>query len=45
MLHRATGKDYMVVQGLIFFSAFMVIMVNLVVDFIYPLIDPRGRKG
>lgn len=43
--NRIISKDYMVVQGLIFFSAFMVIMVNLVVDFIYPLIDPRVRKG
>lgn len=42
---RIITKDYMVVQGLIFFSAFMVIMVNLVVDLIYPLIDPRVRKN
>lgn len=43
--NRIISKDYMVVQGLIFFSAFMVIMVNLVVDLIYPMIDPRVRKG
>lgn len=43
--NRIVSKDYMVVQGLIFFSAFMVIMVNLAVDMIYPLIDPRVRKG
>lgn len=43
--NRIISKDYMVVQGLIFFSAFMVILVNLVVDLLYPLIDPRVRKG
>lgn len=43
--NRIISKDYMVVQGLIFFTAFMVILVNLVVDLIYPLIDPRVRKG
>ena len=42
---RIVNKDYMVVQGLIFFSAAMVILVNLVVDLIYPLVDPRVRKG
>lgn len=42
---RIINKDYMVVQGLIFFSAFMVIAVNLIVDLIYPLIDPRVRRG
>lgn len=42
--NRIISRDYMVVQGLIFFSAFMVIFVNLVVDLIYPLIDPRVRR-
>ena len=43
--NRIVNKDYMVVQGLIFFSAAMVILVNLIVDLIYPLVDPRVRKG
>lgn len=43
--NRIISKDYMVVQGLIFFSAAMVIFVNLIVDLIYPLIDPRVRRG
>ena len=43
--NRIISKDYMVVQGLIFFSAAMVILVNLVVDLIYPLVDPRVRRG
>ncbi len=43
--NRIVTKDYMVVQGLIFFSAAMVIVVNLIVDLIYPLIDPRVKRG
>lgn len=43
--NRIINKDYMVVQGLIFFSAAMVILINLVIDLIYPLIDPRVRKN
>ena len=43
--NRIVNKDYMVVQGLIFFSAAMVVVVNLVVDLIYPLIDPRVKRG
>ena len=42
--NRIVNKDYMVVQGLIFFSAAMVIIVNLIVDLIYPFIDPRVRE-
>lgn len=41
---RILSKDFMVVQGLIFFAAFMVIMINLIVDLIYPWFDPRVRK-
>lgn len=41
---RILRKDFMVVQGLIFFSSSMIIIVNLIVDLIYPLFDPRVRK-
>ena len=43
--NRILSKDYMVVQGLIFFSAFMIILVNLIVELVYPLIDPRVRRN
>lgn len=43
--NRIVNKDYLVVEGLIFFSSAMVILVNLIVDLIYPLIDPRVRKN
>lgn len=37
-------KDYFVVQGIMFFTSSMVILVNLITDSIYSLIDPRVRK-
>ena len=35
------NKDYPVVQGAILVMAFMVIIVNLLVDLLYAVIDPR----
>lgn len=35
------ARDYPVVQGCILFVAFIYVLVNLVVDLLYPLFDPR----
>ena len=35
------ARDYPVVQGCMLFVAFIYVVVNLVVDLIYPLLDPR----
>jgi len=35
------GRDYPVVQGCILFIAFVYVIVNLLVDLVYPLLDPR----
>lgn len=35
------ARDYPVVQGCMLYIAFMYVMVNLVVDLVYPLLDPR----
>ncbi len=35
------ARDYPVVQGCLLFTAFVYVMVNLVVDLFYPLFDPR----
>jgi len=37
------SRDYPVVQGVILFFAFVYIMVNLLIDLLYVLIDPRIR--
>lgn len=41
---RIGMKDYFVVQGIMFFTSSMVILVNLITDSVYSLIDPRVRK-
>ncbi len=38
-----SSRDYPVVQGSIIFVAFLVAVVNLIVDILYALIDPRIR--
>ncbi len=35
------ARDYPVVQGCMLYVAFMYVMVNLLVDLVYPLLDPR----
>lgn len=37
------ARDYAVVQGVLLFVAFIHVAVNLAVDLLYPLIDPRVR--
>lgn len=37
------NRDFPLVQGLVFYLAFMVIVINLVVDLLYMAVDPRIR--
>jgi peptide/nickel transport system permease protein len=37
--------DYPVIQGSVLFVVFAVALANLIIDMIYPLIDPRIRAG
>jgi peptide/nickel transport system permease protein len=46
LLVAAVGqRDFNVVQGIIILSIFTVLTANLIVDLLYPLIDPRIRTG
>jgi peptide/nickel transport system permease protein len=46
LLVAAVGqRDFNVVQGIILLSIFTVLTANLIVDLIYPLIDPRIRTA
>lgn len=36
------GRDYPVVQGCLLLITFIYVMVNLIVDLVYPLLDPRA---
>ena len=38
-------RDYPVILAILLFSASMVVVANLITDFIYRLADPRIRRG
>ncbi|SDT16462.1 ABC transporter permease [Jiangella sp. DSM 45060] len=42
-VQAVTNRDYPVIQGVFLFSAIVVVLVNLLVDLLYPVIDPRMR--
>ena len=39
------NRDFPLVQGVVFYLALTVLVVNLLVDILYTIIDPRIRKG
>ena len=39
----ALNRDYTLVMGVVIFYAILILLFNLVVDLLYPLIDPRVR--
>ena len=46
LVESITAKDIPVVQGLTLLIAFFVVIINLIVDLLYLLIDPRiGFEG
>jgi peptide/nickel transport system permease protein len=38
-----TRRDYPIIQGLILFFAFIYVMLNLIIDVAYTVLDPRIR--
>ena len=45
MVGAIQQRDYPLVQGVILVSALLFILVNLLVDLAYSVIDPRIRLG
>ena len=43
-VRSATNRDYTLVLGIVIFYAALVILLNLVVDLLYGVIDPRIRR-
>ena len=43
LLNSIHTRDFVVVQGVVLFMVFLVIVVNLVVDLLYTVVDPRVR--
>lgn len=39
------ARDYPTILGILFFSSLLVIVANLITDFVYRLVDPRIRTG
>jgi len=40
-----SAMDYNVLMGIVVVSMFFVLLANLLIDLLYPLIDPRIRRG
>jgi peptide/nickel transport system permease protein len=40
-IYAIQGRDFPVVQGVVLLVAFVFVMVNLIVDLLYAVIDPR----
>jgi peptide/nickel transport system permease protein len=45
LVQSVLSRDYPVIQGLVFVFGVMVIVINLLADLTYSLIDPRVRLG
>jgi peptide/nickel transport system permease protein len=43
LLQSVFARDYPVIEGITFVYAVLVILINLITDLIYPLLDPRVR--
>jgi peptide/nickel transport system permease protein len=45
LLDAVTRRDYQLVQGIVLFTGLFIIIVNLAVDLLYAVVDPRVRLG
>ena len=45
LVQAITAKDIPAVQGVVLFIAVIYIVVNLIVELVYGLLDPRIRRG
>ena len=43
VVQAALGRDYPVIMTAVLFSAIIVVVANLIVDFMYGIVDPRIR--
>ncbi|MBP1450072.1 MAG: ABC transporter permease [Thermoproteus sp.] len=45
LLERIQNLDYPTVQGIVVFFVLIVVLINIIVDFVNALVDPRLRRG
>lgn len=43
LVNSVTRRDYPVIQGIVLFIAFIYVVVNLIVDLLYAVVDPRVK--
>lgn len=44
LMEGISRKDYPLVQGIVLYISFSVILINFIIDIMYSIIDPRIRK-
>jgi peptide/nickel transport system permease protein len=44
MFEGILRRDYPLIMGVLFFSSIVVILVNLITDILYSVLDPRIRR-
>lgn len=44
-VESVSARDYPVIQGFVFWAALIFIVINTIIDFAYPIIDPRIKSG
>lgn len=45
IINSVERRDYLVIQGIVLFVTLMYLLINLIIDLLYGLIDPRVRLG
>jgi len=45
MFNAVSNRDYNLIQGIVLFSGVAIILVNLVIDILYAVVDPRVQYG
>ena len=43
IINSITRRDYPIIQGVVLVTALMYIAINLIIDIVYGLLDPRVR--
>jgi len=45
LIQAVTRRDYPLVQGVVLFIAMVYVLINLLVDLLYAVLDPRVSTG
>ena len=45
MITAVINRDLPLVQGLIFYTSVVLVLINFIIDIVYSIIDPRIRSG